>query len=86
MLLPRQTIALVSHPDEACSYADENRSSGSVAESTFQYRPRYTERSAFYQLIETHLDSYIRAHEERCKSQDPFETKAPPDVASAMVQ
>jgi hypothetical protein len=28
-------------------------------------RPRHPERSAFYQLFETHFDSYVRAYEER---------------------
>jgi hypothetical protein len=68
MLIPRQTIALVSYPDEAFIYAAENRSSGSVAESASQDHPRHPERSAFYQLFETHFDSYVRAYEERFES------------------
>jgi hypothetical protein len=36
-----------------------------VAESPPQYCPRHPERSAFYQLFETHFDSYLRAYEER---------------------
>jgi len=35
-----------------------------VAESAPQYRPRHPERSALYQLFETHFDSYVRAYEE----------------------
>ena len=69
MPFPRQTIALVSYPDEACIYANEERSSGIVAESPSQYRPRHPERSAFYQLFETHFDSYVRAYEERFEPQ-----------------
>jgi hypothetical protein len=33
------------------------------------------------------VDRILRHREsERCKTQDPFETRAPPDVGSAMVQ
>jgi hypothetical protein len=40
-----------------------------VAESPRQYRPRHPERTAFYQLFETHFDSYVRAYEERFEPQ-----------------
>jgi hypothetical protein len=45
--------------------ADENAASRFIAESQSQYRPRHPERSAFYQLFETHFDGYVRAYEER---------------------
>jgi hypothetical protein len=36
-----------------------------VAEAPAAYRPRHPERTGFYQLFETHFDSYVRAYEER---------------------
>ena len=36
-----------------------------IAETPAQYRPRHPERTGFYQLFETHFDSYVRAYEER---------------------
>jgi hypothetical protein len=60
-----QTIALISYADEAYPCPAGGRRSGIVAESRSQYNPRHPERSAFYQLFETHFDSYIRAYEER---------------------
>jgi len=36
-----------------------------LAEGLAAYRPRHPERSGFYQLFETHFDSYVRAYEER---------------------
>jgi hypothetical protein len=60
-----QPIALGSHADEACLCANQYRNGGIVAESPSQYRPRHPERSAFYQLFETHFDGYVRAYEER---------------------
>jgi len=36
-----------------------------LAEAPAIYRPRHPERSGFYQLFETHFDSYVRAYEER---------------------
>jgi hypothetical protein len=45
--------------------AEEDAAGWIVAEFPAQYRPRHPERSAFYQLFETHFDSYVRAYEER---------------------
>jgi hypothetical protein len=45
--------------------AEEDAAGRVVAESRPQYRPRHPERSAFYQLFETHFDGYVRAYEER---------------------
>jgi hypothetical protein len=36
-----------------------------IEESPAAYRPRHPERTGFYQLFETHFDSYVRAYEER---------------------
>ena len=65
MSLRLPTIALVSYPDEASVCADGDAGGWIIAESPSQYRPRHPERSAFYQLFETHFDSYVRAYEER---------------------
>jgi hypothetical protein len=48
---------------------EEDAAGWMVAESPPQYRPRHPERSAFYQLFETHVDSYVRAYEERFEAQ-----------------
>ena len=45
--------------------AQEDAAGCVVAESPPQYCPRHPERSAFYRLFETHVDSYVRAYEER---------------------
>jgi hypothetical protein len=45
--------------------AQQDSAGWMVAESPPQYRPRHPERSALYQLFETHFDSYVRAYEER---------------------
>jgi hypothetical protein len=43
-----------------------------VAESPPQYCPGHPERSAFYQLFQTHFDGYLRAYEERfSRDRDP---------------
>jgi len=60
-----QPIVLGSHAVEAYLCADQDPNGGVVSEPTPQYRPRHPERTAFYQLFETHFDSYIRAYEER---------------------
>jgi hypothetical protein len=60
-----QPIALGFHASETCLCANGDPTDGIVAESPSQYHPRHPERSAFYQLFETHDDSYVRAHEER---------------------
>jgi hypothetical protein len=60
-----QTIALIAYAEDACVCAAGAHSGGIIAESASQYRPRYPERSVFYQLFETHFDSYVRAYEER---------------------
>jgi hypothetical protein len=60
-----QTIAPISYADETYLCAVGAHSGGIVAESPSQYRPRHPECSAFYQLFETHFDSYVRAYEER---------------------
>jgi hypothetical protein len=65
VLFQPQPIILGSLVAQPYHYADEDAEGGTVAESTPQYRPRHPERSAFYQLFETHFDSYVRAYEER---------------------
>jgi hypothetical protein len=35
-----------------------------LAEVPAAYRPRHPGRAGFYQLFETHFDSYVRAYEE----------------------
>ena len=63
MILGPQPIVPDSCAAKAYECTDADR--GTVAESPSQYRPRHPERSAFYQLFETHFDSYVRAYEER---------------------
>jgi hypothetical protein len=63
-----QPIILASHAAEAYLCTDQGPNGGIVAEAPAQYRPRHPERTAFYQLFETHFDSYIRAYEERFES------------------
>ena len=65
MFFRLQTIALGSYAAEAHLWAAQDRGGESAAESPSQYRPRHPERSAFYQLFETHFDSYVRVYEER---------------------
>jgi hypothetical protein len=60
-----QTTAFGSYAAEAYIGAAQDRHGWIIAESSTQYRPRHPERSAFYQLFETHFDSYVRAYEER---------------------
>jgi len=50
---------------EEYSCADLSPAVCFVAQPASQYRPRHPERSAFYQLFESHFDSYVRAYEER---------------------
>jgi hypothetical protein len=63
-----QPIILASNAAEAYLCTDQGPNGGIVAEAPAQYRPRHPERTAFYQLFETHFDSYIRAYEERFES------------------
>jgi len=49
--------------------AEKDAAGWMVAEPPPQYRPRHPERSTFYQLFETHFDSYIRAYEEQFEPQ-----------------
>ena len=65
MFFRLQPITLGSHAAEAYLCTDQDPNGGTVAESPSQYRPRHPERTAFYQLFETHFDSYVRAYEER---------------------
>jgi hypothetical protein len=50
---------------EACFCPAEDPGGGILAETPASYRPRHPERTGFYQLFETHFDSYVRAYEER---------------------
>ena len=50
---------------EASLYPGEDASDCSIAEPPEPYRPRHPERTGFYQLFETHFDSYVRAYEDR---------------------
>jgi len=50
---------------EACFCPAEDPVGGMLAEAPAAYRPRHPERIGFYQLFETHFDSYVRAYEER---------------------
>jgi hypothetical protein len=54
---------------KACLCIDRDAAGWIIAESPPQYRPRHPERSVFYQLFETHFDSYVRAYEERFEPQ-----------------
>jgi hypothetical protein len=65
MFFQLQPIALGSHKAKAYFGTDRDPTGGTVAESPSQYRPRHPERSAYYQLFETHFDRYVRAYEER---------------------
>jgi hypothetical protein len=60
-----QPIVLGFRASEACLCPDGYPAGGTIAESPPQYRPRHPERSAFYQLFETHFESYVRSYEER---------------------
>ena len=46
-------------------YRGEDFSACTVAEPPPAYRPRHPERTSFYQLFETHFDSYVRTYEDR---------------------
>jgi len=50
---------------EACFIPAEDPGGWILAEAAAAYRPRHPERTGFYQLFETHFDSYVRAYEER---------------------
>jgi hypothetical protein len=64
-----QSQPVILDAGETCFYADQDLDGGiaaeCVAEATSQYRPRHPERTALYQLFETHFDSYVRSYEER---------------------
>ena len=64
-----QTIAPGLQAAKACLCIDQDAAGWIIAESPAQYRPRHPERSVFYQLFETHFDSYVRAYEERFEPQ-----------------
>ena len=64
-----QAIVLGFHASESCLCPNADPVGGTIAESPSQYRPRHPERSAFYQLFETHFDSYVRAYEKRFEAQ-----------------
>jgi hypothetical protein len=57
---------------EACFIPAKDAGGCMLAEAPAVYRPRHPERTWFYQLFETHFDSYVRAYEER------FEARAGP--------
>jgi hypothetical protein len=61
---------IIAWPDAVENYlcADENPGGWIISEPAPQYRPRHPERTGFYQLFETHFDSYVRAYEERFES------------------
>jgi len=46
-------------------YRGVDASACAVAEPPAAYRPRHPERTSFYQLFETHFDSYVRTYEDR---------------------
>ena len=50
---------------EDCFIAAGDPGNWILAEAPAAYRPRHPERAGFYQLFETHFDSYVRAYEER---------------------
>jgi hypothetical protein len=60
-----QPVIVGSLAAKPYDWAEEDTAGGIFAESPSQYHPRHPERSAFYQLFETHFDSYVRAYEER---------------------
>ncbi|MGA2263155.1 MAG: transposase zinc-binding domain-containing protein [Acidobacteriota bacterium] len=45
--------------------AAEDPAGWTIAEPQAAYKPRHPERTGFYQLFETHFDSYVRSYEER---------------------
>ena len=55
----------IAWPRAADFYPDEDPDGGILAETPAAYRPRHPELTGFYQLFETHFDSYVRAYEER---------------------
>ena len=69
-LLPAMAFChqpIITWPDagEACFIPAEDSGGWILAEAPAAYRPRHPERTGFYQLFETHFDSYVRAYEER---------------------
>jgi len=64
MFLPQQPIVVWA---EAGGFLSGSEDAGAwiVAEPPAPYKPRHPERTAFYQLFETHFDSYVQAYEER---------------------
>jgi hypothetical protein len=58
---------MITCPDgaEALFIPAADRGYCMLAEAPAIYRPRHPERTGFYQLFETHFESYVRAYEER---------------------
>ena len=55
-----QDIGLFAYrPSTSCGLADR------VAEGVAVYRPRHPERTAFYRVLEAHLDRYLGTYEDR---------------------
>ena len=65
MPFQHRTIVPGLRAAKACLCIDPDAEGWIIAESPSQYHPRHPERSAFYQLFESHFDSYVRAYEER---------------------
>jgi hypothetical protein len=79
MPLGIQAIRLISYADEAYVCVAGAYSGGILAEPAPQYRPRHPESSALYQQFEAHVDSYVRAYEERF---EPHSGPLRPEVVS----
>jgi len=60
-----QPISFRPGAAEACFCPVEDPGGCILAEAPAAYRPRHPEHTGFYQLFETHFDSYVRAYEER---------------------
>ena len=63
-----QPIIAWPYAVEDCLCAHEDPGARIISEPAAEYRPRHPERTGFYQLFETHFDSYVRAYEERFES------------------
>ena len=63
-----QPIIAWPYAVEDCLCAHEDPGAWIISEPAAEYRPRHPERTGFYQLFETHFDSYVRAYEERFES------------------
>jgi len=64
MLFYHQPIIAWPYAVEECLCAHGDQGAWIISEPAAEYRPRHPERTSFYQLFETHFDSYVRAYED----------------------